>query len=519
CEKFIAADKIINGEIEGNLTMEEIKDPKFNKYCCNQTCRATEEIIDGLSEDLFNQLGKEIEEEYYEYFAMWLSDKLFKIAKDNPQIKDITLNSAYAKYLKNNNVNFNYWSLLDIREGLKGVNLMHMKQFYKLLNDICKAIVYYKQNDDDIEKFISNSSDCYNQYSSLYKSVPKCNSYLHLLDNLKKTYEGFKNSVHDKIKNEYPHLAERLQTLTIENTDSYLVGKFKAFDFNSSECNPQNTKTGGLSHKNGSENSKSGQTSLDSGKGIMDGGSGGGSSDRSKETRDQAGTHPSGKSNEGWLGNWGMSFNLTSYMPSAFDVYQSSKNILTSATNQVSNAYHSAMTIVQDTYDKTVDIAKNTYGSVVSTVKDTYTRSTNYIIDGFNSITSQLSSLGSFSQLGDNPSESNSLGGGTDTSDQSQPNPKHPVNPPQSPPQSTPPQTPPQTPSDPSSPKSIDSQTIPTHISKNSDRQSTSNAGKGVPQIPLSAQGTLPSSSTGPSTQGNGNTTGIVVKDQIINVT
>ncbi|EUD69592.1 hypothetical protein YYG_05194, partial [Plasmodium vinckei petteri] len=122
--------------------------------------------LDSLSEDLFNQLGTEIEDEYYEYFMMWLSDKLFKIAKED----DITLNEAYEQYLKNNIVNFNYWSLLDIKEGLKEVNLMYMKHFYKLLNDICKAIVHYKLNNDDIEKFISNSSDCYNQYSSLYKS-------------------------------------------------------------------------------------------------------------------------------------------------------------------------------------------------------------------------------------------------------------------------------------------------------------------------------------------------------------
>ncbi|CAD2110898.1 PIR protein CIR protein, fragment [Plasmodium vinckei petteri] len=100
CENFIAADKIINGEIEGNLTLEKLSMiPKFKEYCPNNKCET-----------------------------------------------------------------------------------------------------YMKLN-DDIEKFIINSTECYNQYSSLYNSVPKCNSYLHLLDNLKKTYEGFKNSVHEEIKN------------------------------------------------------------------------------------------------------------------------------------------------------------------------------------------------------------------------------------------------------------------------------------------------------------------------------
>ncbi|CAD2083952.1 CIR protein PIR protein [Plasmodium vinckei brucechwatti] len=238
CENFIAADKIINDEIDDNLTYRQIiNDPEFDKYCSNNNCE-TDMQINGFGEYLFNQLGKEIENEYYEYFMMWLSDKLFKIANegDNPQIEDITLNSAYEKYLKKNIKNGIYWSLLDIKKGLKEINLMHMKQFYKLLNHICKAIVYYKPNKDDTEKFINYSTECYNQYLSLYNSVPKCDSYLHLLDNLKKTYEGFKNSVHEEIKKTYPYLEKDLQTLTIGNSNSYFVGKFKAFDFNDSKC-------------------------------------------------------------------------------------------------------------------------------------------------------------------------------------------------------------------------------------------------------------------------------------------
>ncbi|EUD70007.1 hypothetical protein YYG_04630, partial [Plasmodium vinckei petteri] len=617
CEKFIAADKIINDQIEGNLTMEGITNyPNFNKYCSNSECEIDMQI-NGLSEDLFDQLGTEIEDEYYEYFAMWLSDKLFKIVNedDNSQINDITLNEAYEKYLKKNIKNEKYWSLLDIKEGLKEVNLKYMKHFYKLLNDICKAIVHYKLNNDDIEKFINKSSDCSNQYSSLYNSVPKCDSYLHLLDNLKKTYEDFKNSVHNEIKNEYRDLAERLQTLTIENANSYFVGKIKAFDFSDSKCkletklpplppqlpskpttvtpppvlskepaNPaqqtqpqsflekdtelKKTQTEGPSHKNGPEDSKSKQQDSENSKrntGDTPGnkensnsetGSSGGGKDSgggypgsgenygAKEPGDQDVTDPSGVSNGGWLGNLGMSFNLTGYMSSVSGIYESSKNILTNTANQVSNAYNSAMNIAQDTYDKTVDIAKNAYGSIVSTVKDTYTRSTNYISDAVNSITIQFNPFGT-SQLGDNQSGPNSLGGGVDTSNQSQTNPKQPVNPPpppslppspspQSPPQpqsnqiQDPSQTPPdpqapspsitlplspsntQTPSDPPSLKSLDPQPIPTHNSKCPIQQIAPTDGNRVSQIPLSAQGTLSSYSTDPSAQGNGSTTGIV---------
>ncbi|CAD2099520.1 PIR protein CIR protein [Plasmodium vinckei brucechwatti] len=246
CKKFIEADKIINdGYYDIMMVDDKTKYPNFNKYCSNDKCK-TDMQLDSLSEDLFNQLGTEIKDEYYEYFMMWLSDKLFEIAKedDKSQINDITLNDAYENYLKNNIGDFNYWILLDNKEGLKEVNFMLMKQFYKLLNPICKAIVYYDLNEDDIKKFISYSIECYNQYSSLYKSVPKCNSYLQLLDNLKKTYEDFKNSVHDEIKNNYLHLAGDLQTLKIENNNPYFVENFKEFNFSDENCKPQKAKTG-----------------------------------------------------------------------------------------------------------------------------------------------------------------------------------------------------------------------------------------------------------------------------------
>ncbi|CAD2083595.1 PIR protein CIR protein [Plasmodium vinckei brucechwatti] len=464
CEKFIEADKIINDEYYDTMTMGyKTKYPNYNKHCSMSKCE-TDMKLNSLSEDLFDQLGNEIKEEYYEYFMMWLSDKLFKIVKED----DMTLNEAYEKYLNKNIQDFNYWILLDNKEGLKEVNLMYMKQFYKLLNDICNAIVYYKLNKDDIEKFIINSRDCSNQYSSLYNSVPKCDSYLHLLDNLKKTYEDFKNSVHDKIKTEYRDLANDLQTLTIGNTSSYFVEKLKEFNFSDEKCKPQKVKEPGSSKKmeqppgpqstsqksgtspqsgtkdsgtqkgnsdsegggKGGTNNLSGNASGGLGIGTGDtsggqsdqGGSSGGShsqgdssnqggsNDGPKALGDQVPTPLSGDSNIYLPNNWEMSFNLTRYMPSVSSIYESSKDILTNTTKQVNNAYNSAMTIAQDTYNKTVTAVKDTYNGAVATVKDAYTRSTNYISGAVNSITSQLSSLGSFPQLNDDQSGSDGSG-------------------------------------------------------------------------------------------------------------
>ncbi|CAD2095073.1 PIR protein CIR protein [Plasmodium vinckei] len=227
----------------------------------------------------------------------------------------------------------------------------------------------------------------------------------------------------------------------------------------------------------------SGAPSLQSDQGGSPGGSGsqgdssnqGGSDDGSKGPGDQVPTYPSGEPNGDWLGNLGMSLNLTGYMPSVSGIYESSKNILTNTANQITSAYNSAKAIAQDTYNKTVSIAK-----------DTYSATTNYIGGAVNSITSQLNPFGS-SQLGDNQSGSNSLGSGVDTSDQSQK---------KSPPslQSLPP-----SPSDPSSPKSIDSQTSSTPIHNCPVQQIAPTDGNRTSQIPLSGQGTLTISGSNPS--------------------
>ncbi|CAD2100748.1 CIR protein PIR protein [Plasmodium vinckei] len=541
CKNFLDADKIINDGYYDTMTMEDkIKYPNFNKHCPNSNCE-TYMKLDSLSEDLFDQLGTQIEDEYYEYVMMWLSDKLFKIANEdnNPQINDITLNSAYEKYLNKNIENWNYWNLLDIKEGLKEVNLMYMKHFYKLLNNICNAIVYYNSNEDDIKKFISNSTDCSDQYSSLYDSVPKCNSYLHLLDNLKKTYEDFKNSVHDEIKNKHQHLAKDLQTLTIGNTSSYFVEKLKEFDFNSSDCKPKNTKTRGLSHKNGSDVSDDSQKGSQNPLRSSEGGSGsqgdsskqGGSVDGSKASGDPTPPHSSGASNGYFPSIWGMNFNITSYMPNVPGIYQSSRNILTSATNKISDTYTNTVDIVKGAYDSTVNNIKDAYDRTMTSITNAYDRTTNYIGNAVNSVTSQFNPFIT-SQLGDNQPGSNSSGGETDTSNPSQPNPKQSVNPP-SPPQSTPQQTPqlsqipssPQSqdpPQTPSSSQPQDSQQIPSPSqplsgpTQDSSQITDQNGGSNPVQSHDTNPGTGISQTTNYSTDSSSTvsriTTGIVVK-------
>ncbi|VEV54725.1 PIR protein CIR protein [Plasmodium vinckei vinckei] len=253
-----------------------------------------------------------------------------------------------------------------------------------------------------------------------------------------------------------------------------------------SETSPQSgTKDSGTQKGNsdsqgygkGGANNSSGSTGDGPGNGASGGQSDqGGSVGGSKASGDQVPTHPSGKSNGDWLGNLGMSLNLTDYISSVSGIYESSKNILTNTANQITSAYNSAKAIAQDTYNKTVNIAK-----------DAYSATTNYIGGAVNSITTQFNQFGT-SQLGDNQSGSNSLGGEVDTSDQSQQKSPSPLQSlPLSPSDS-------QTRSDPPSPKSIDSQNSSTSI-----QQIAPNGGNMGSQTPPSGRGTLSISGSNPS--------------------
>ncbi|CAD2085042.1 CIR protein PIR protein [Plasmodium vinckei brucechwatti] len=246
CEKFIAADTFYDGK-NANITFDEIsKKPGFKEYCRNQTCNTRKEIIGALGAYLFMETRRiKSFGQYDEFFLMWLSDKLFEIVNDEnkAQSKDITLNEAHDKYLKNNIQNWHYWSLLDSTKGLKEANIKYMRDFYKLLNHICSTILDYKNNGAESTNLIRNSTNCSNQYILIYKNIHKCKSYLHLLDNLKKIYYSFRDSVISENKKKKKKLAIPLQTLTTpRGKDEYFANDFKTFDFSSSECKPKKAK-------------------------------------------------------------------------------------------------------------------------------------------------------------------------------------------------------------------------------------------------------------------------------------
>ncbi|SCL86661.1 CIR protein, partial [Plasmodium chabaudi chabaudi] len=253
------------------------------------------------------------------------------------------------------------------------------------------------------------------------------------------------------------------------------------------------------------------------------GSSGGGS----KASGDPDPTHSSGTSNGYWPSLWGASLNPMSYIPSASEIYESQKNILTNAGNKISNAYSTAVNIAKDAYGSTVSAVKNTYNSAVTAVKNTYNSavtninyaydtSTNYIGGVVNSVASQLNPFGA-STSGDNQSGPGGAGSGSSTG-------SSPLNPPQIPnsdpnppplPSSPPVTTPSPSPTSPSTQPTISqpqsgttqgsSQITDQNGGPDPVQSHDTNPGTGIPK-------TLTNSSTDPSTQGNVSTTGIVVK-------
>ncbi|CAD2096750.1 PIR protein CIR protein [Plasmodium vinckei petteri] len=270
----------------------------------------------------------------------------------------------------------------------------------------------------------------------------------------------------------------------------------------------------GINHQ-GTNGGTDSQGSIDSGSSSQ-GGTGNGTGDGTKVSGDQATKHSSGAS-DGYLSNlWRTRLSPMNYIPSIPDIYETPKNILASTANKITSAYSNTVDNIKYAYDRTVDSVTSAYNSAVTAAKNAYTTSTNYISGAVSSITDQLSSLGTFSQLGDDQPELGGSGNSLPTENNPPsttpiPNPDPNPLPPSSPSSPSLPSSPsplsPVTSSDPQtpSPKSLDPQPISTQNSKSSDQQSTSTAGKGISQIPLPAQVTLASFGTSTLNIGNGN--------------
>ncbi|ETB56047.1 hypothetical protein YYC_05919, partial [Plasmodium yoelii 17X] len=236
CELFLEADKLLNGSIYLQKAIN--KSQEYREYCPNnKQCSTRAESIGALSVYLFTNFYNK-ESGYYEHFIMWLAHTLFKIAKkrNNENAHNITLSSAYDKYLDKSMGHLRQWDILNDVRGGKDPNLKHMSELYTLLNHICNTIADYKKYGATSRKLHKNSVNCLNQYRNLYRAFSGNASYLSLLEKLKKIYDDFRTAA---IKNDIGkknNIESRLLELTaIKKKESHSKNNFKTLDSNGLE--------------------------------------------------------------------------------------------------------------------------------------------------------------------------------------------------------------------------------------------------------------------------------------------
>ncbi|SBW38285.1 BIR protein [Plasmodium berghei] len=251
CELFLEADKLLNGNTDIQTTIKNF--PEYHQYCPdNKKCSNRAESIGALSAFLFTNFYN-TESSYYEHFMMWLGHYLFKIAKKrkNVNLNIMTLSSAYNKYLEKSTGNLSQWNIINDLSGVKDPNLRHMSELYTLLKHICNTFAYYKKNKNNKIKTVNllqNSVNCLNQYRNLYKTFSKDDSYLPLLEKLKKIYDDFRTSaINDDIdkKNNIEKLL--LELTPINEKDSHSKNNLKTLDSNGSNDQLQYENTSEIS--------------------------------------------------------------------------------------------------------------------------------------------------------------------------------------------------------------------------------------------------------------------------------
>ncbi|CAD2089769.1 PIR protein CIR protein [Plasmodium vinckei lentum] len=233
CNLFINVDKLINNGI--------VNASKFNssnlykKYCPNGECNTNYDRIGALCDYLLEELpknnvkqnGDSNVNQNYGYIFMWLASKFLKIARDN----SYNLNDFYDDYLVNHKDKFNYWDELDNIKYLKDSNVTVMTSLYNMLMSICKALTENEISNFDLKKFKDNDFEFYKNYKLVNDEQNKCDPYIQLLTDLKKTYDEYRNLAINEISKKKYDNQTFLEFLPITNDDNQ-----KDLLFQSSGC-------------------------------------------------------------------------------------------------------------------------------------------------------------------------------------------------------------------------------------------------------------------------------------------
>ncbi|CAD2092891.1 PIR protein CIR protein [Plasmodium vinckei brucechwatti] len=245
CNLLLEGDSYFAGN---NVDMKKInKNTNIKAYCHNDECKTKENGINAVIVYIFKKFKNSIlrtthHNNYDEYLLMWISDKLLNMHKKGKgknikqgRMDATTLNQAYEYYLKNHKVKLDYWTLFNIKQGLKEANIWYMSEFYKLLNKICKIITEYNNNSAKNKQLFKYPADCSFQYKTLYLNISECKPYLDLLNKLKGIYDDFSSAIKKKSPNS--KLATKLKKITLENgVELKAVRGFKTYDFSGPQC-------------------------------------------------------------------------------------------------------------------------------------------------------------------------------------------------------------------------------------------------------------------------------------------
>ncbi|CAD2096501.1 PIR protein CIR protein [Plasmodium vinckei lentum] len=193
CNLFIKVDKLFT---DGNVNTNAFNS-SYTNFCPEGGCNTNYDRISALCDYLLAELPKNNDKQdgdnnvnqNYEYIFMWLASKFFKITRDH----SYTLNEYYDDFLVNHKDKFKYWNKLDNIKHWKDSNLTVMTSLYNMLMNICKALVENEISKFDINKFKKFDYEFYKNYKLVNDEEHKCDPYIQLLTDLKKTYDEYRN--------------------------------------------------------------------------------------------------------------------------------------------------------------------------------------------------------------------------------------------------------------------------------------------------------------------------------------
>ncbi|CAD2092381.1 PIR protein CIR protein [Plasmodium vinckei lentum] len=230
CNLFIKVDKLF---INGNVIENAFNSSPYTNFCPEGGCNNNYDRIGALCDYLLVELPKNNDKQdgdnnvnqNYEYIIMWLASKFLKITLDH----SYTLNEYYDDFLVNHKDKFNYWNKLDNIKYLKDSNVTVMTSLYNLLMNICKALTENEISNFDLKKFKKNDLEFYKNYKLINDEKNKCDPYIQLFTDLKKTYDEYRNLAINEISKKKYDNKTFLEFSPITNNDNQKELLFQSY--------------------------------------------------------------------------------------------------------------------------------------------------------------------------------------------------------------------------------------------------------------------------------------------------